>query len=94
MSHRGLRVGFDSQAIGRTVDVEIDGRRMWTASVPLANGHVAHMAWPTALGGHLVGNGSITLRDQRSGMALAEGRYSWPTRSGAIGLAELAAPVK
>ncbi|GAA1749419.1 class I SAM-dependent methyltransferase [Agromyces humatus] len=89
--HRGLRVGFDSQAIGRTVDIEVDGRRLWTATVPLANGHVARVGWPTALGGHLVGSGRITLRDPRSGMALAEGRYSWPTRSGVVGLAELAA---
>ena len=59
--------------------------------MPLANGHVARLAWPTALGGHLVGSGRITLRDQASGMALAEGRSRWPTRSGAVGLAELAA---
>ena len=91
VSHRGLRVGFDSAAIGRTVDVEIDGNRMWTTTVPFADGHVASMAWPTAVGGHLVGSGRITLRDQRSGMALAEGRYSWPTRRGVVGLAELAA---
>ena len=91
VSHRGLYVGFDSQAIGRTVDIEIDGRRMWTATVPFANGRTAHLAWPTALGDHLVGNGRVTLRDQRSSLPLAEGRYSWPTPTGAIGLGELAA---
>ncbi|MCD2444051.1 50S ribosomal protein L11 methyltransferase [Agromyces sp. SYSU K20354] len=91
VTHRGLRVGFDSQAIGRTVDVEVDGSRMWTATMPHAHGRVAQLAWPTALGGHLVGSGRITLRDPRSGVALAGGRFSWPTRSGAVGLAELAA---
>lgn len=91
VSRRGLHVRFDSQAIGRTVDIEVDGRRMWTATVPLSSGHVSRVAWPTALGGHLIGSGRITLRDQRSRVALAEGRYSWPTRSGVVGLAELAA---
>ncbi|GAA1513426.1 SAM-dependent methyltransferase [Agromyces terreus] len=89
---RGLRVRFDSPAIGRTVDVEIDGHRMWTTVVPEADGRSAFAPWPGALANHLVGTAAIALRDQRNGSVLAEGRFAGPVaRAGAVGLAELAA---
>jgi len=88
---RGLSIRFDSPAIGRIVDVEIDGRKLWSAPVPEAAGRAAHVSWPTVLHTHLHGTGTIVLRDQRNGLALAEGRYSWPAKPGAVGLAELVA---
>ncbi|MGW9167702.1 methyltransferase domain-containing protein [Agromyces sp. NPDC055657] len=82
---------FDSPAIGRTVDVEINGRKLWTTLVPEAGGRAAHVRWPTVLHSHLDGAGTVVLRDQRNGLALAEGRFSWPAKPGAVGLAELVA---
>lgn len=87
---RGLSVGFDSPALGRTVDVEIDGHRMWTTTVPEPGGRSAFVPWPTVLHAHLAGEGDIVLRDQRSGMTLAEGRFAWPSAADTIGLPELA----
>ncbi|MFF2274917.1 methyltransferase domain-containing protein [Agromyces sp. NPDC058126] len=88
---RGLRVGFDSPALGRTVDVEIDGHRMWSTRVPEPEGRTVVVPWPNVLSTHLVGEGEIVLRDQRSGIALAEGRFAWPSAAHTIGLPELAA---
>ncbi|MDF0514648.1 methyltransferase domain-containing protein [Agromyces sp. H3Y2-19a] len=84
-------VRFDSPAIGRMVDVEVNGRKLWTTQVPEAAGRAAHVRWPTVLHNHINGAGTVVLRDQRNGLALAEGRYSWPAKPGAVGLAQLVA---
>lgn len=87
----GLLVSSDSPAIDRTVDVEVDGRRMWTVTVPRSSGRAALVPWPGVLHDHLSGAGVIVLRDQRSGVALAEGRFAWPSPKGSIGIGTIAA---
>ncbi|WP_245561699.1 class I SAM-dependent methyltransferase [Agromyces italicus] len=87
---RGIRVRFDSPAIGRVVDVEIDGRRMWSTRVPESGGRSVRVPWPPAVHDHLSGSGGIALRDKHSGVPLAEGRFALPIEPGGFGLAALA----
>ncbi|GAA1777069.1 methyltransferase domain-containing protein [Agromyces lapidis] len=63
---------------------------MWTTSIPEANGRTAFVPWPNALQMHLSGAGAIVLRAPHNGIALAEGRFEWPTRPAVVGLDELA----
>lgn len=90
VGRRGIRIDVDNPAADRTVDVEVDGHRMWTAELPEAGGRRTTIAWPTVLQSHVAGACTIVLRDQRSGRALAEGRLDLRGGSGATSLPELA----
>lgn len=63
---------------------------MWTTTVPESGGRSVLVPWPPVLHSHLAGEGVIVLRDQRSGVVLAQGRFAWPGSADRIGLAELA----
>ncbi|MBM7830043.1 SAM-dependent methyltransferase [Agromyces cerinus] len=87
---KGLRVRFDSPAIGRTVGVEVDGHRMWTVAVPETAHRTTLVPWPAVLRNHLSGAGDVVLRDQNNGAVLARGRFAWPSPEASIGVADLA----
>lgn len=54
----------------RTVDVRIDGHRVWSTRVPFAENGVIALQWPNALKGYLRGRGRIELADSATSRLL------------------------
>lgn len=63
---------------------------MWSIRVPERGRRVVRVPWPPALRDHLLGSGSIALRDRDDGALLAEGRFALPLDPEGLGIADLA----
>jgi len=79
-----------------SLDVEVDGHRMWSTRLEPTSDGAVRLPWPPSLTPHLHGMGSITVRQLEDGAELAAGRYRLAARplalrSNAPALAELAA---
>jgi predicted RNA methylase len=73
-TRRALRFRVGGGEPPRAVDVEIDGRRVWsTATSPRGADGWYELAWPRALRPYLQGSGQVRVVDGRDGAELAEG---------------------
>ncbi|MFT4234687.1 MAG: LicD family protein [Microbacterium sp.] len=74
---RTLSYAAPDGAARGVVDVLFDGQRVWsTTAVPSADG-IVQLTWPKALRPHLVGTGTVAVRDAASGAMITEIPVSW-----------------
>lgn len=76
-SRRALVIESDAPLPAGTVDVLIDGRRVWSVQPPasVATGHV-RLEWPKALNAYLRGTSVFTVRSSATGETIAEAEAS------------------
>ncbi|GAA1943380.1 hypothetical protein GCM10009717_07240 [Agromyces allii] len=73
------------------IDIEIDGRRLWSSYLPPIESGRHRLEWPSAVRPHLGGTGELTIRSATDRVRLVEGPYRLGRASSGRTIADLVA---